>query len=350
MLSAGLLAGLQTGAASAGSTSSTTSASTTAPTQPVVTAVTAPAPPAVLPGTNRPVVRLGDMNTPEQFIVGQLYQLALQHEGYTIQISRNIGAPSVRTAGLKQGTLDIYPEYLGAWNSRVAHLHRRFHTLRASYGAGAAYARRHGFTLLDPTPFSDTSCVAVLAQYAAENHVYTLPQLAHGPPIIFGAPTEFQDIADGLPALERAYHLHPGYVQPIGVTVQYWWLNTGNVNAAYCTTTDPSLGGPRFVQLRDPKHVFGFGNIVPVTTPRVLRAEGPAFARTINRVDSLLTLQAIRGLNAEYEFGGHNATSIAYQFLEGNRVLPPSRYAPVPTTSSTTTTVSTATTRTASRP
>ena len=345
VLGAGLLAGWLAGAASAGHTGTSTGATTlTTATEPVVTAVAPPTEPAAdLPGTGKPAVRIADGNIPEQFIIGQLYEIALTHEGYTILPSRNLGPWSVRVQALQHGTLDIYPEYLGAWNSRIAHLHRRYQTLSASYGAGDAWAHRHGLILLPPTPFSDTSCVAVLKQYAEENDVYSLPELARGDGIIFGAAPGFPTLADGLPALEHGYHLHPGYVQPIGSGLEYWWLNTGNVQAADCETTDPNLAGPKYVQLSDPKHIFGWGNVVPVTTPDVLKAEGRAFRETIEKIDALLTLRAMRGLNAEIELGNHSPTAIAYQFLEGNGILPLSRYAPVPTATTGTATTPTRT-------
>ena len=330
VLGAGLLAGWLAGAASAGRTGTST---TTTATEPVVTAVAPPTEPAAdLPGTGKPALRIADGNIPEQFIIGQLYDIALTHEGYTVLPTRNLGPWYLRVPALQHGTLDIYPEYLGAWNSRIAHLHSRYQTLSASYGAGDAWARRHGLTLLPPTPFGDTSCVAVLSQYASANRVYSIPELARSGGIIFGAPLEFQNSADGVPALEHAYRLHAGYLQSIAIGLQYWRLNTGNIDAAYCSTTDPMLANPKYVELTDPKHVFGWGNIVPVTTRHVLKVEGPAFRHTIEQIDALLTQRVMRGLNAEYELGGHTATAIAYQFLEGNGILPRSRYAPVPAT------------------
>jgi osmoprotectant transport system substrate-binding protein len=342
LLTAGVLVGLSIGNASPGhadpaSTGSATGAQATVP-EPVVTTVVAPTPTtAHLPGTNKPTIVLGDMNTPEQFIIGQLYALALAQQGYLVAPTRNIGRPYLRTWALAHNTLSIYPEYLGEWNSKIAHLHRRFKTLHASYAAASNYAQQNGFVLLPPTPFSDTSCVAVLSQYARANHIYSIPQLAHDGPIIFGAPNVFQTSPDGVPALEQAYHLNPDYVQPIGDTLQYSWLGSGKVQASFCSTTDPELAGPRYVQLRDPKRVFGHGNVVPVTTEHVIQAEGPTFVHTIEKVDALLTQQAMRGLNAESEFGQHDPTQIAKQFLEGNGILPRVRFAPVPTTTSSTT-------------
>ena len=346
VLTAGVLIGLSTGDASPGRaqtvpSATTTTAQATVP-EPVVTTVTQTAVPAEdLPGTGRPPIVVGDMNTPEQFIIGQLYEVALAAEGYQITLTRNIGSPHLRAWALKHDTLSVYPEYLGEWNSSIARLHHRFRTLRASYAAATAYARRNGFVLLPATPFSDTSCVAVLAQYAAANHIYSIPQLARGGPIVFGAPSVFQTSSDGIPALEHAYHLKPDYVQSIGDTLQYWWLGTGNVQAAFCSTTDPALDGPGYVELKDPKSVFGHGNIVPVTTPHVLKVEGKAFVDTIKKVDRLLTQRAIRGLNSEFELGKHDPDQIAAQFLEGNGILPRARYAPVPTTTTTSSTTPT---------
>src|ERR1700722_20100487 len=92
VLSAGLLAGWRAGAASAGRGTTSTGSTGTTITEPSVTAVTTPTIPVdQLPGTGRPVVHLADGNVPEQFIIGQLYAIALTHEGYTVILSRNLG-------------------------------------------------------------------------------------------------------------------------------------------------------------------------------------------------------------------------------------------------------------------
>jgi len=330
-LSAGLIAGLGAGTASAGHARTAAGTTTaTVPTQPAVTTVTTPTRPTTgLPGYQKPTVLLGDMNTPQQFVIGQLYKLALQQRGYTIALSRNIGIIKVAQQALREGTLDLYPNYLGEWNSRVAHLHQRFKTLSASYAAGSAYAHVHGFVLLKPTPFSDTSGLAVTSEYAQQNHVRSIPELARGTGVIIAAPRQFETGPDGLPALAKAYRLHPGFVQGILVGPQYMWLKSGNVQAAYVDTTDPSLGRPGFRVLKDPKHVFGFGNVVPVTTPKVLSLEGRVFKRTIDEVDALLTLRAIRGLDYEASVERHNPADIAREFLQGYGILPRTVYAPV---------------------
>jgi osmoprotectant transport system substrate-binding protein len=83
-------------------------------------------------------------------------------------------------------------------------------------------------------------------------------------------------------------------------------------------STDGQLLGGKFKLLADPKHVFGFQNVAPVVRKSVLSAEGPAFAETLNKVSSLLTLSAIQQMNAAVSIDKESATSVAQKFLQVN--------------------------------
>src|SRR5437588_10078178 len=56
-----------------------------------------------LPGTGKPTVTIGDKNFTEQFVLGELYLQALQVQGYTVLLNRNIGPTEVRVQGLQSG-------------------------------------------------------------------------------------------------------------------------------------------------------------------------------------------------------------------------------------------------------
>jgi osmoprotectant transport system substrate-binding protein len=337
VLLGGLLTGLGSGASATAGTDATakvatartgTAASATL-TQPQVTVVptTTTTPASALPGHNRPAIVVGDMNTPEQFVLGALYQVALAHAGYTVEITRNIGAAYIADPALKDGSLDLYPDYLDSyllpsWDRTVAGLKRNFPNVNAAYSAGAAYAARRGFKLLPPTAASDTLGLAVTSQFARENHVTSMSQLSRTPLLTFGMPLGF----GGLWRAEQAYSFKAGSVKYGATGEQYHELDTGAVQVTYADSSDPQLGGRRYLLLADPKHVYGFGNIVPVTTAKVVRAEGPAFVRIVERVDALLTTRALRGLNAEVQLMGHDQIAVAQQFLQGNGLLAPNTY------------------------
>src|SRR5882724_9941152 len=58
-------------------------------------------------------VTLGTKDFTEEFIVGALYQQALQAKGYKVVYKPNIGATEVVDKALTSGQIDAYPEYTG---------------------------------------------------------------------------------------------------------------------------------------------------------------------------------------------------------------------------------------------
>jgi osmoprotectant transport system substrate-binding protein len=272
-----------------------------------------------LPGTGRPLVTIGDKNFTEQFILGELYYLALRNKGFSVQLNQNIGPLDVTLQQLRRGQLGMYPEYINTWDGQVAHESGPFTSSKEAYATGQSYAESHGMRLLTPTPFSDTGAIAVTFDYAVQNGLTTLRDLrtlGHG--LTLGGPPQFQQHAGGLSALESAYGFRGSSYKSLEIGGQYQALDSGQVHAAEVNTTDAQLGTGDYTLLSDPENVFGWGNVVPVVPARVLAAEGPAFATTINDVSSLLTTAVIRELNAQVDIQGQDPAIVASQFLSEN--------------------------------
>ncbi|MGI9185838.1 MAG: glycine betaine ABC transporter substrate-binding protein [Solirubrobacteraceae bacterium] len=277
-----------------------------------------------LPGTGKPQVTIGDKNYTEQFLLGELYTLALQAQGYTVALNQNIGPTAVTLQALGTGALDMYPEYLDVFNSSVAGYHRSFRSELAAYGAAQRYAGAHGLALLTATPFSDTPALGVTVGYAEGNHLKTLHDLVRmQSTMIVGGPPELQQISPGLPQLERAYGFTVKNFKDLAVGDQYTALNANTVQVADVNTTDGQLVSGNYALLADPENVFGWGNAVPVVSQKALAKEGPAFAVTIDRVNALLSTPVMRALNEAVDVAGQDAVTVARTFLETHGVIPP---------------------------
>jgi len=300
--------------------SATTVTSTTTVTTTTTTTTTET---VTLPGAGRPPVTIGDENTPEEFLLGQLYYQALKAQGFQVSLNQSIGPTQVIMQALATGQLAMYPEYLDTWNRDVAGLTRSFRTRDDAYAAGQSYALAHGLQLLNPTPFSDTAAIAVTFDYAVENGVQSIGDLGQvGPQLTLGGPPQFQQDPNGLPAIESAYGVTPATFKPLEIGAQYQALDQGTVQAAVVNTTDPQLLSGGYPLLSDPKNVFGWGNVVPVASIQAMNAEGPAFIATINRVSALLTLPQMRELNGEVELDNEDPATVAQQFLQAEGLLP----------------------------
>ena len=283
-----------------------------------------------LPGTGKPSVTLGDSNTTEQFILGELYDLALSAQGFSVTLTRNIGPPEVSYQALEQGNLNLYPEYLNVWNSQVVHQqHPPDCTYLSAPGCvarafevGQTWASEHQLELLEPTPGSNVTGIAVTAPYAQTNHLHSLEDLARlSPTLSLGAPLELTQNSTTLSDLETAYGLTPAKTYTVVIGDQYSDLLSGKIKAAFVQSTDAELSTRQFRFLSDPKHVNGFGNIVPVVTAATIAAQGPVFVQTLNRVDMLLTTRVLRRLNAEYQNDHMDPLNVAKQFLEQHGLL-----------------------------
>lgn len=304
----------------AGCDSSASSVTTAPPPATTIQTTTTP------PGQGKPAVVIGDKNYTEQFVLGELYYEALQSQGFPVSINQNIGPLQVTLQALAKGQLAMYPEYLDTWNSQVAGDTRQFKTKHAAYVAGNGWARTHGLELLNPTPFSDTNAIGVTVAFAEQNLLQAIGDLRPlDSTLTIGGPPQFQqEPTGGLPALEHTYGVTPAAYKSLEIGAQYKALDQNAVQAAVLNTTDAELTTGNYTLLADPRRVFGVGNVVPVVSSRVIAEEGPAFADTVNRVSALLTLSAIRELNAEVDLAGQDPAGVARRFLVDHGVIPPS--------------------------
>jgi osmoprotectant transport system substrate-binding protein len=279
---------------------------------------------AALPGAGRPAITVGDKNYTEQFVLGQLYVQALRAQGFTVNVNENIGPTQVRVQALTAGSLTVYPEYLNTFDSSIAGYRHGFHTQLGAFQAGQHWALRHGMQLLAPTPFSDTSAIAVTDGYAEANHLRAIGDLSRVmSTLTIGGPAQFQQGDPGMTTVFEAYGVAAQAFKALAVGDQYAALSAGSVQAADVYTTDGQLASGDYALLRDPRRIFGWGNVVPVVSAKATAAEGPAFVDTIQRVDDTLTTAVMRELNQAVDIAQQNPAAVAKQFLETHNLLTP---------------------------
>jgi osmoprotectant transport system substrate-binding protein len=315
VLAAVALSALSIGLAACGSSSSTTSSSSSS--TPATTASTATTASSG-PGVGKPAVTIGDKNFAEENILGQLYTQALQAKGFTVTLKENVGSSEIIYKALVSGQIDMYPEYTGTLLSAIAEQTKEPASAAAAYAQAKAFVQKHGFTLLDYTPFYDSDALATLPSYASAHHLVGIADLkALGKSLTLGGPPEFATRFEGLLGLKQLYGVVPTF-KPIAIELSYKALEGGQVNVQLVFSTDGQLLSGKFKVLADPKHVFGFQNVAPVVKQSVLAAEGPAFEAALNKVSALLTIKAIQQMNAAVSIDKQSAASVAHQFLVAN--------------------------------
>jgi osmoprotectant transport system substrate-binding protein len=281
-----------------------------------------PAKPAGQPGKGKPAVTIGDKNFTEQYVLGELYAQALRAKGFTVRLKPNIGSSEIIDKALTSGKIDMVPEYTGVVLSALAHQTKRPSNADAAYAAAKKFENGRGYELLDKTPFFDSDALAVTPAYAQRNGLSTVADLKKlGSKVTIGAPPEFKTRYEGMIGLKAAYGVVPGF-KPLAIGLQYKALDAGKVQAADVFTTDGALAAAgKYTLLKDPKFIFGFQNVAPTVSQKVLTAEGPAFAQTINAVSAKLTTEAMQKMNAAVDLDKQKPAAVAKAFLSANGLV-----------------------------
>ena len=270
------------------------------------------------PGKGKPVVTIGDKNFTEQYILGELYAQALRAKGYTVKLKSNIGSSEIIDKALTSGKLDMYPEYTGTILSELAHEKQRPGNPDEAYAAAKKFQEGRGFTMLDKTPFFDSDAMAVKSDFATKNGLDSVADLKKlGKSLKIGAPPEFKTRYEGLIGLKQQYGVNPTFV-PLAIGLQYKALDDGKIQAADVFTTDGQLQASKYKVLKDPKFIFGFQNVAPVVSQKVLNAQGTDFSDILNAVSAKLTTEAMQKMNAAVDLDKQKPADVAKQFLAAN--------------------------------
>jgi osmoprotectant transport system substrate-binding protein len=275
---------------------------------------------AALPGKGKPAFVMGDKNFSEEYLLGDLYQQALQAQGYTVDLKPNLGSSELADAALQSGKIDGLPEYTGVIYTELAHLGDQPKTAAITLAGATSYEKKRGVSVLAPTPFQDKDGVAVLKPYATAHGLKSIGDLKKVGSFSYGGPPENRTRFQGVVGLKQAYGLNNIQFKPLVIGSQYTALDDQKVDTIAIFTTDGQLASGKYVTLTDDKGIFGYQQVVPIIKSSKLAQMGPAFSATLNKVDALLTLPAIIALNKAVQIDKQDAATVAKEFLKANHL------------------------------
>ena len=275
-----------------------------------------------LPGKGKPSVTFATKNFTEQYVLGELYTQALRAKGFTIVLKENVGSSEIVDRALADGVIDVYPEYIGVIAQELARARRRPHTEKETYARAKAYEERRGFTILRATPGFDADANAVRPDLARKYDLKSTADLKRLGSFTYGGPPENQTRFQGAVGMRQVYGLDKLRYVPLTIERRYPALDRGRIDVAAVFTTEGQLTQKdKYVLLSDPKGIFGFQNIVPVVSRKVLREQGSAFEAVLDAVSAKLTNDALQTMNAAVDLQKQKPAAVARAFLRRNRLL-----------------------------
>jgi osmoprotectant transport system substrate-binding protein len=263
-------------------------------------------------------IKVGSKDFTEEFIVGEMYALMLENEGYKVERKLNLGGTPVAQEAITKGDIDLYPEYTSTAlltvlkKDPIADPAQIFSTVKSEY------EKQFKLTWLTPSPFNDTNGLATTKAIADKYGIKTYSDLAtKAPELRLGGPAEFAERPDGIKGLQQTYggFAFKEFKQLGTGPLRYDALKNGDIDVVVVFTTDARIAADKLVVLQDDKTFYPIYNIAPVVRQDTLQSN-PKIADALNKLAPLLTDDVITGLNAQVDIDKKEFAVVAKTFLD----------------------------------
>ena len=247
-------------------------------------------------------------------IIAEIYAQALENAGFTVERDFNIGQRDAYLPSLENGDVDLFPEYTG--NLLQFYDPETTATTSEDVYAALADALPDGLTVLDQSSATDQDSYNVTADFADENGLESLSDLANASvPLTLGGNAELEERPYGPAGLESVYGATVGFAATGDTTVED--LLAGTINIANVYSADPRIQTDNLVTLDDPDGLFLASNVVPLVNADV----ADQIADVINAVSAKLTPEGLVALNVQSTVDQLSPDDIAAKWLEENDLL-----------------------------
>ena len=250
------------------------------------------------------VLRVGSKRFTESYILGEVLTQSAATQGRA-EHRQGLGNTAIVLAALQNGSIDVYPEYLGTIDLEI---------LRSATPSTLEQMRAAllpmGLGVAVPLGFNNTYALGMRADTSG---IAALSDLAAHPELRYGLSHEFIGRADGWPGLGARYGLK---AQPRGLDhgIAYEALAQRQVDVIDIYSTDAKIAQYKLKVLRDDRGYFPRYDAVllyRLDAPRRF----PAQWRAIAALEGAISAGQMIAMNAAVELQGQSFSSVAKGFL-----------------------------------
>ncbi|NET32660.1 MAG: quaternary ammonium transporter [Cyanothece sp. SIO1E1] len=261
-------------------------------------------------------IRVGSKDFTEQFIIGEMYALVLEENGFQVQRKLNLGGTPVAQAALTSGAIDLYPEYTGTGLLTVLKQPANSNQQQVFNTVSQAYQAQFNLVWLDPAPMNNTQALAMTQEKAKAYGIQTISDMAaKANELTMIGPPEFEVREDGLPGLQAAYgNFRLKTYKAVDPGLRYQGLVDGAADVTVAFGTDGEISALNLVVLEDDKKLFPPYQVAPVVRQQTLEAN-PGIRDVLNTLAPKLTNAVMQNLNYEVSNNRREPADVAKAFL-----------------------------------
>lgn len=263
------------------------------------------------------VIRVGSKDFTENLIVAELYALALEDAGYTVERDLDIAGSMVHTA-ITSDEIDLYPEYTGTGLLSVLQMDMESDPDVVYNTVKEAYDEQFDITWLTPTEINDRQGIAIRTDVAEEYGIHNMSQLQqNADKLRMCSQGEFEYREDGLTGLAKVYgEFNFKSINVYDNGIKYEILKNDEADVCPGYSTDAQLvDKDSFTYLEDDKGFWPPYYLAPIIRNELLEAN-PEIADVLNAVSAKLDTETIVALNAKVDIEQMEYEDVAREFYE----------------------------------
>jgi osmoprotectant transport system permease protein len=255
---------------------------------------------------------VGSKNFNEGYILAEIIAQLLEGSGVEVERKFGLGGTLVCYEALRNGEIDIYPEYSGTLEQAILKLDRR-----TSYPQLQERLRTDfSLELLSSFGFNNTYAIALKRSRADELGLQKISDLARLTDLRFGFSHEFLNRKDGWPGLAALYRLG---ARPLGIEhgLAYQAIDEGKIDVTDVYSTDGDIQKFDLVLLEDDRQYFPRYLAAPIVrAERYERVKG-----ILDPVSGRISEPVMQAMNAAVLLEGKSFAAVARGFLAREGLL-----------------------------
>lgn len=268
-------------------------------------------------------VTIGSKDFGENIVIGEMMsQLVEAKTDLKVNRKLNMGGTFVCFEAIKNGDIDIYPEYTGT--GLTAQLKRDVISdpEEVYQIVSEEFDKQFGIRWMEPLGFNNTYTLAVTEQVYQEYGVETYSDLAKvSENLVFGGEHEFFDRQDGYDGLVATYGLKfKGEPKKMNVALKYQAIGSGDMDVTDAFATDGPIKQYSLKVLTDDRNFFPPYYAAPIIRNETLE-KYPELEDVLNSLAGKIDDAAMTELNYKIDVEGQDVEAVAKEFLKSNGLL-----------------------------
>lgn len=250
---------------------------------------------------------VGSKNFGESYLLAEISAQVLEAKGFDVKRQLGLGGTLICYEALKNGEIDLYPEYTGTLGQAVLKLPGNPNRRQINQSLSS-----DGLELLEEYGFNNTYAVVVRQALAERLGLQSIGDL-RGQNLNFAFSHEFLQRQDGWPGLARRYELDD---QVIGIEhgLAYQAIADGAVDVTDAYSTDGELQRYKLRILADDQAYFP-----EYRAATLVRANAsPELRAALSGLGNMLDERHVQALNAQVVLEGRSFQEVAANFVKAN--------------------------------